>query len=131
MASRTILEDDIDGTVSSDETPVFTWQFGLGARNNFKTYSIDLTSENYRDLEEALAPYVKVATEDESRPSSASKGRLPSRPGLPRGKANDKGYTASDVRAWAAKEGIDVAPRGRIHKDVIDKYEYAMEKDKK
>ena len=54
MAIKTVLIDDFDGTPLSG---VSTTSFALnGAR-----YEIDLAPENLEKLQEALAPFVKVA----------------------------------------------------------------------
>jgi len=65
MARRVILQDDLDGTVDSEETPVMTWQFSYGPRNNQESYIVDLTEANYERLTGALDEFVKVAAKVE------------------------------------------------------------------
>lgn len=126
MARREVLSDDFDLKEGTEDDPVLTWQVGIGPRNDYKTYTVDLRAENFAALEEALAPFLKNATPIQAPPASV-RGRRQ----VTKSKPNDKGYTPAEVREWAAKEGIEVAPRGRIHKDVVEKYEYAKGFDKK
>lgn len=98
---ETIL-DDIDGSEGA-ETFSFAYE-GIG-------YEIDLADKNAEAFREALAPYVKAA-------------RRASRGGSSKAKAASS-VDLNAVRAWAAENGIEVAPRGRVAGAVIEKYEAA------
>lgn len=121
MARREIYVDDIDGKEGDD---VQARRFSIGRQ----AYSIDLNDKNYEEMLELFKPYMAVATLEEA-PSRSVRSSAP-RKASGGTSGTDKGYSASDVRAWAESEGIKVSPRGRIHKDVIEKYEYAQGKDK-
>lgn len=127
-----VLVDDLDKTVHDPDNgkEVLEWNFGFGPANAMKRYSIDLTAENFAKVEQALAPFVKVASEVESPSRAAVRQSSPRRTASP-SQAKGEPSRAAQIRAWAASEGIKVSPRGRIHKEVIDQYEYAMESETK
>ncbi|HEX3082510.1 MAG TPA: Lsr2 family protein [Candidatus Saccharimonadia bacterium] len=106
MAKRTItkLVDDIDGSVATE-----TVEFGLDGR----TYSIDLNAKNAKKLRELYARYIAVATK-------VGKSARPKGSKDVRGKTRGQGPA---IRAWAARKGISVAPRGRIRAEVVAEYE--------
>lgn len=120
MARREIFVDDVDG--KEDET-VQPRRFSVG----HQAYTIDLHDKNYEKFLKALEPWLEHA-EKQSAPPLSPRAIRPARGAA---KANDKGYTAADVRAWAAEEGIELAARGRIHKEIVEKFEYAKGLDKK
>ncbi len=91
-----LLVDDLDGS-PADETV----QFSLDGTD----YEIDLSTDHARELRERLKEYVR-------------RGRTESRP--PRAR-----HEAARIRAWALHNGFDVAPRGRIHRDILDAYHRA------
>lgn len=104
MAKSTIIVDDIDGTADAK-----SYTFALG---NDK-YAIDLSSANYQALKEALAPFIKAAAKESGRGARAeSEAR--------RGPAE-----LQKIRAWAANQGLEVAPKGRIKQSVVEAYEQA------
>lgn len=102
------LIDDIDGGKAAR-----TVEFSLDGRS----YQIDLGEDNIAALEQALAPFVEKA-----RQVSGARRRGGSR--APAGKtAGDKAaVSATEVRAWAAAEGIEVSSRGRIPREVMDAF---------
>lgn len=111
MAQKTVvtLVDDLDGTEIGDghgETVTFAL--------DGQTYTIDLTSSNAEKLRSALQAYVAAGT----RLSGARRGS--------RTTNTSSGPKASDVRAWATAQGIDVPARGRIPQQVKDQYEAAQ-----
>jgi len=122
MARREIFVDDLDGKEADD---VETRRFSIGRQG----YSIDLSSTNYEAFLKDVDKYVSVATKEEA-PSRAVTGPRPARTARTATTTGEPSR-ASQIRAWAASEGIAVAERGRIHKDVVEKYDYAMEADKK
>jgi hypothetical protein len=106
MAQKTIVEliDDLDG---GEATRTLT--FGI----NGAMYEIDLNDKNAEALEKALEKFVAAARKT---------GPGPVRP-KPTYAKTDVVLTA--VRAWAASNGIDVAARGRVAADVIEKFRAA------
>lgn len=109
MGQRYVLVDDIDGTESKD---IQTVTFGLGGA----TYEVDLNKKNSKKLEDALAPFLKVA-----RKAGGSTGRKT------RGTATKSTEDLDAIRTWAAKNGHTVSSRGRIAQTVKDAY-YAAQK---
>ncbi|MGD6978832.1 MULTISPECIES: histone-like nucleoid-structuring protein Lsr2 [Citricoccus] len=91
-----VLIDDLDGTPADE-----TLQFGVDGRH----YEIDLSAGNARELREHLQEYVRRA-------------RTEARPPRPR-------QDAARIRAWALHNGFAVAPRGRLHRDVLEAYSRA------
>ncbi|QIZ97591.1 Lsr2 family protein [Leifsonia sp. PS1209] len=75
------------------------------------TYEIDLTNENERVFAAAMAPYIAVARRADLQTQLQDlREELKS----PRARAL--------VRAWAAANGLSVAPRGRIPSEVLEAY---------
>lgn len=97
-----LLADDIDGSTAS-RTAAFTFD-GV-------SYEIDLSDENYGQLQRALEPYVAVARRVGGRRSVRKGG----------GAANK----TTQIREWAAANGYPIADRGRIPADIINAYEGA------
>lgn len=95
--------DDLDQKTEAAETVLF----GLDGKN----YNIDLSAENASKLRNALAQYITAA-----RPAGASAGK----PGVgtPTVKATPDAISKREqldaIRAWARKQGYDVAEKGRI-----------------
>jgi hypothetical protein len=108
MAQRTqvLLIDDIDGS-DADETVTFGLDGGA--------YEIDLSSENARQLRDALADYVAHGRRAAAARAAAGRRRPVHR------SSND----TSDVRTWARSHGYEVSDRGRIASDVMAAYEAA------
>jgi Lsr2 len=111
MASKTVTQfsDDLDGSTEGVETV----KFGLHGT----TYEVDLSPENQQKLESALQPFVSVARK--------AGGSMPRRTSSSRASGSGAGYEAKAVRAWAAQNGIEVPPRGRIPGSVIAQYQAA------
>lgn len=113
VASRTIVQliDDITGEEIADgggDSIQFAW--------GGYAYTIDLSNKNIAKFEKAIAPYVDAATRV---------GKASNVTPLRRSRKNDEVDTAS-VRAWAASNGYDVSPRGRIKAEVLEAYRAAM-----
>ncbi|HEY3733017.1 MAG TPA: Lsr2 family protein [Streptosporangiaceae bacterium] len=106
MAQTTVvtITDDIDGTEGA-ETLTFSFD-GQG-------YEIDLSEKNLKKFKKGLQPFIdsgrKVRRQGPARPARARASR----------------NNSSDIRAWAAEQGIAVSERGRIPAAVVDKYEAA------
>lgn len=108
MAKTTIVQltDDLDGG-QADKTV----SFGLDGVN----YEIDLSEDNAAVLHDAFAKYVGAARRVSGR-AAAGRGRT------------TRTTVSSDpktIRAWAAGNGIEVNPRGRIPADVVKRFEAA------
>ena len=112
MAKQTTtrLVDDIDGG-DADTTVAYTWQG--------QSYEIDLSTKNADEFAEVMAPYVS-ASRKTARASSGQSGRRSA--ALP--KASDA-LDPRKIRAWAAENGVDVSPRGRINAKVLEQYRAA------
>jgi hypothetical protein len=113
MATKTLIVDDIDGV--GEATTVSLSYDGT-------QYEVDLSKKNRTALEKALKPYL-----DAARKVSGADRHITAR----RGAATSRGRRSSSVdltavRAWAAKSGITVAPRGRIAAWVIEQYQAAQ-----
>ena len=101
MVTKTVVSvvDDIDGSGSA-ETVTFTYD-GVA-------YEIDLARKNRDALDAALSPFIEAAR---------STGRGSARRIKPSGDED-----SAAIRAWAADNGIEVSARGRIPRDVRDRY---------
>lgn len=109
MAQRVniVLTDDLDGT---DATETVT--FALDGN----TYDIDLSADNAARLREALRPYVNAGRK--------AGGRAPAQRAVRRRSAAASG-SATDIRAWAQAQGMQVNARGRVPAEVRAAYEAA------
>jgi hypothetical protein len=106
MATKTtvVLVDDLNGDPADT-----TVRFAVDKTE----YEIDLSNDNAGQLREAFSRYVnagrKVSSSVGQRgPQAATRGFA--------------GYDPAAVRAWAAGNGIEVSPRGRIKADVVERY---------
>lgn len=104
---QVVLEDDIDGGEAAE-----TVSFALDGR----PYEIDLNEKNASALRDALAPW--IASGRRAGTAGRSGDQKPAR--TPR-----RSRDSSDIRAWAAENGITVSSRGRISSDLRAKYEAA------
>lgn len=112
MARQVItkLIDDLSGGDANQ-----TVEFALdGVR-----YTIDLSEKNAGKLRDALAPYVGAGTRT---------GRTggPTRPGLTTGARRGSKQDNKAIREWAAANGHELAARGRIPVEIVDKYNAAQ-----
>jgi hypothetical protein len=105
MATRTIVQltDDLDGKPATE-----TVRFSLDGRD----YEIDLTDKNARALRKDLQPWTTAARRT-PRSKTGSTTRV------------ETGVDSAAVRAWAASNGIELSPRGRLPRDVVDQYRAA------
>lgn len=105
MAERIQLVDDIDGSDATER--VF---FGLDGAN----YEIDLSAANAAKLREVLAAYIKNARKANGVKKAAKRVVRDSQ--------------TAEIRQWAADNGYEVSPRGRIPAEISDAYQKAMGK---
>ncbi len=112
MAKRVTesLVDDIDGSEAHG-----TLHFAVEGTQ----YEIDLSEKNTEEFHEALAPYISAARRSGGRQSKAST-RSTAR------NASGSGVDPKHVREWAKSEGLDVNPRGRVSKSLIEQYQAAQ-----
>ncbi|WP_435280109.1 histone-like nucleoid-structuring protein Lsr2 [Streptomyces sp. 1222.5] len=104
----TVYTDDLTG---ADSEEVQTHTFSLDGVN----YEIDLMSENYDKLFEALEPFI-------------SKGRKLGRArtaGRSRKAPSVNGPSAEELRAWARENNMQVSERGRVPANIREAYERA------
>ena len=109
MAKQTheVFIDDIDGTEGAQ-----TVQFGFDGQD----YEIEISQAHLDQLTEALAPFI----EHGRKIRRAKVGRTIQPRDTPSAKAG-----ATAVRQWAATEGLEVKPRGRIPGEVLAAYDKA------
>ncbi|MVA76988.1 Lsr2 family protein [Auraticoccus sp. F435] len=107
MAQRVeiVLTDDVDNG-PADQTVTFALD-GV-------EYEIDLSDSNAEKLRADLAPWVGHARRSGGRRKRAS--------AAPR---NEGRASATEVRAWAAENGMEVSSRGRVPTEVREAYERA------
>ncbi len=100
-----MLVDDLTG-----EPADTTVRFALDSRE----CELDLTEKNAAELRDAFSRYVQAARK-------VSGGRR----GAQVSKSAFSEVDPAPVRAWAAGRGIEVSPRGRISRKVIEQYRAA------
>ncbi len=101
-----LLVDDLDGESEATETV----RFGIDGRD----LELDLSADNAAAMREALGKYVDAAR----KTGSSKKGRAPAR-------QNATDVDPKAVRAWAAANGHEVSPRGRIPASVVEQFRAA------
>ncbi|MFD7681326.1 Lsr2 family protein [Streptomyces sp. NPDC060187] len=109
MAQKTvtIYTDDLTGAESKE---VRTHTFALDGVN----YEIDLISDNYDKLFEALAPFIEKGRKT-GRTSTAAKTR----------KRQADGPSSEQIRAWAREHNYEVNERGRVPAAIHEAYRKA------
>lgn len=105
MAKRmhVVLEDDVDGSEASE-----TITFAVDG----VAYEIDLNAEHAGQFREAVGPWVGHARRSSGRRGAGSKKTL-------------HGPSATEIRAWAVEQGMQVSSRGRVSQEVREAYEQA------
>jgi hypothetical protein len=112
VARQVILIDDIDGSTGA-ETLTYTFEG--------QDYEIDLSEQNAQKFRAALAPYVEKSREVERSPVPSAGGRR-TRRSSSSGRSKEE---LAAIRAWAEANGHDVAPRGRIKREILEAYDKA------
>lgn len=87
-----------------------TVKFGFDGRQ----YEIDLTATEKAEFAKTIGKYVDAGRSV----GRATRGRTP-------GAKKSTTHSASDIRAWAVEQGIDIPARGRIPADIREQYEAA------
>jgi hypothetical protein len=115
MAKRVTesLVDDLDGSEAAE-----TLRFSIDGAD----YEIDLSENNASEFHDAFAPYISAA-----RRVGGRQGRGGGRGGS-RGSSGSNGSSPDpkQVREWAKSQGLDVNPRGRVPKSLIEQYQAAQ-----
>lgn len=115
--------DDLDGSVAT--------QVDVNLQLDNRAYQLDLSSENYARLEEALRPFLEVARRATSGSGSAAPRAVTSGAGGAKktrrsgAKQREREHNAA-IRRWGREHGYDVPERGRIPKQIQDAYEFAQ-----
>lgn len=112
MAQRVeiVLEDDVDHGPATQ-----TVNFALDGVE----YEIDLSDENAEKLRADFAPWVGHARRSGGRRKSGGGS------GRSGGRGDSTKANATDVRTWAAENGMQVSSRGRVPTEVREAYERA------
>lgn len=107
MARQVVEEilDDIDGSPGAE-----TVRFGYQGQD----YEIDITPDRHKELADALSDLI-----EKGRRVRRDKPKVKTT----RGKSD---LDLAEVRRWAAEHGIEVAARGRVPNNVLDKYRTAV-----
>lgn len=109
-----ILTDDLDDSeIEPTAVDRPTVHFGIDGVE----YEIDLGAANQAKLREILGEYVEAGRRTSG--SSVRKGRKPAP--VTSGSTNSRAENAA-IREWAEASGIDVNARGRLPKEVIERY---------
>src|SRR5437660_2141331 len=103
------LIDDLDGGKAEE-----TVKFALDGVQ----YEIDLSKKNATKLRSSLEPYVsagqKLGRTPTQRVSIRSRGTAAARSDREQNQA---------IREWVQRKGMEVSPRGRISRSIIEQYE--------
>ncbi|MEW2426283.1 Lsr2 family protein [Streptomyces sp. NPDC017943] len=100
----TVYTDDLTGAESEE---VQTHTFSLDGVN----YEIDLASESYDKLFEALSPFISGGRKVGRTKASAR-----------RSKQNTDSPSAEEIRTWARDNGHTVNDRGRVPASIREAY---------
>jgi hypothetical protein len=108
MAQKVVLIDDLDGS-DGDETLRYTF--------DGQEYEIDLSEKNAEKFRAVLEPYI-----DKSR--QVERQLIPSARPITRRRSSGSGRDdTAEIRAWASAQGLEISPRGRIKKEILDRYD--------
>lgn len=118
MGRKTVLLDDLDGSVLPDDTSPVTFSLGR------TTYNLYLSEDNHGKFLEALNPFIEnaekvsgTAAPRRASSSSADKEKMKK----VREWAQATGFTFKDAQGNDKKLG----DRGRIPQEVVDAYDAA------
>src|SRR3954452_44374 len=117
MAQRVVLIDDFD---ESEATK--TVEFSYKGRQ----YALDLNDEHAAEFDDLLTRYVQAARDITQPASHATAGRRQRQSGRSAGGRSAEEVAA--IREWARANGLEVADRGRLPKELLERYEDAQGK---
>lgn len=108
MAQRvvTLFTDDISGE-QGDEIDTHTFSI------DGVSYEIDLGPDNYDKFLEAMGPFVKAGRKVGGTRKGGARRR------------QTTGPEPTKVREWAKSQGLEVNERGRVPRDIVEKYQAA------
>lgn len=106
--------DDLDGS-SVDEADIESISFSYKGSD----YRIDLKPANAKKLDDALSKFIASAEKVSKRGSSL---RSAARASSGSGRSKEE---LANIRDWAAKNGHEVSPRGRIAQPILEAYDEA------
>jgi hypothetical protein len=114
MAQRTriVFTDDLDGRKAAE-----TVRFNLDGVE----YEIDLSAANARTMRGRLAKYVKAGRKVKKTTTSGRRTRT-RKTAAPAPSPRRSTPSSSVIREWAANNGYDVAPSGRLSTEVHTAY---------
>lgn len=125
MARKEILSfvDDLDGTeLDVEDVHTIDWSW-LGV-----DYRLDVSSENLDKIENGKVPLARLLAVSTRvggrRQSTAPKATTGGSQRSTQSRARSS-TDAAAVREWAASNGYDIAPRGRIPGAVLEAYDAA------
>jgi nucleoid-associated protein Lsr2 len=101
------LIDDMDGSKAEE-----TIRFSLDG----VSYEIDLSKKNAAKLRSGLEPYVKAG-------QKLTRARVHPVSARGRGSAAADREQNQAIREWAERKGLQVSPRGRISRSILQQYE--------
>lgn len=116
MAKRVVVvvTDDMDGGDAA-ETVSYALD-GVG-------YEIDLNEGNAARLRESLHRFVKASRRVSGRSERVmARGPRTANGQVPTSKARTDREQGQAIRAWAKREGLPVTDRGRVPREIVDKY---------
>lgn len=112
MVQKVVIFDDLDGSEAS-----VTIIYAVDGDE----YEIDLSEKNAEKFRAALEDYINVSRKLEPQPPAPTSI---SRAGTRRRSSGSSGrHDIAEIRKWAEEKGIEVAPRGRIKKEIVDQYD--------
>lgn len=100
---QVLLVDDIDGTEADEKV-----QFALDG----VAYEIDLSEANARALRDTLAPWI-----------AAGRRAGSIRHSVPRPRSGSGTGSGREIRDWAREHGMPVGTRGRLSREVTERYQ--------
>jgi len=83
----------------------------IGLSYREANYSIDLTEKEAKGFDKAIAVYLEHAAKVGGGPKKSATVK--------------KGHKATDVRAWARGQGLEISDRGRVPREILEKYRSA------
>lgn len=113
MATKTVLQDDLDGSVGPDVANVeFDFQD--------TEFEIDLSDKNHQALNKALEAYETAVKDMREFVLAAREVKKAKTTGK-----RDSAPHLDKIRAWAREKGMEVSDKGRIPKDIQAAYDKA------
>jgi hypothetical protein len=116
VARQVVVTGDLDG---SPDAQTITYSV------EGKEYEIDLAEKNAQKLRDTLSPFVKKSRPLERQAVIPSSARSGTRRKSSAGGGSSGRSDIGDIRPWAQAQGMKVAGRGRIKKEIIDAYDEA------